>query len=292
VPALHATRAITAAGERAVYPESEVDMKCTHLRWLIAIALLTTACATPVTYHNTHTYIQPLATPVTGAAVTVTVAADQEWQDTGIELAIGQRVSMTARGEWCYGGGPTACRGAEGVTGGNDPLRLLPGEPVGMLLARIGGGYPFVVGQGIAFIVHRDGRLRLAGNDSTAFSARSDNSGSLAVAVVRSEPSEADRKAAAARRKIHVKDDCVDYLRDDGGERFVNHCPYPVRIRYCVDLPGQDHPADCLSGKSRLLEPLPSGDETPVRGIEGRTGEFYFKWCQAPGCSDPGDPSP
>jgi hypothetical protein len=99
----------------------------------------------------------PVSTPVT-------VDGTQPWTDTGIDVAKGDRVEVTASGQVFHN--QFASTGPEGIP--NDPglATPLPSANHAGLLGRItADGGPFYVGAQDTFIADRDGRLLLGIND-------------------------------------------------------------------------------------------------------------------------------
>lgn len=110
----------------------------------------------------------------------VTVYAYRQWQSTGVDLAVGDRVRLEARGEWQY----SPYVGLHGPEGGGRPVTVptypLRGVDGGVLLGRIGeAGAPFYVGAGTLRDADAAGRLYLRINDDLL----SDNFGQLSVTV-------------------------------------------------------------------------------------------------------------
>jgi hypothetical protein len=122
--------------------------------------------------------LRPVRDGTTGTRLTVTVPANQQWTDTGVDLRQGQWVRLSANGQ---------ISSAPGVH--NDPdgshdrqaLSLLPAEPHAALIAKVGtSGVPFLVGRGTREQAERQGRLYLGVNDL----AVRDNSGYYQVELV------------------------------------------------------------------------------------------------------------
>jgi len=108
----------------------------------------------------------------------ITVPADQTWTETGIRVAVGQELRITAKGT-VYAGPALSC----GPTGFADRpewdrYSVLPSAPHIALIGRIGSdGEPFYVGDSFTSGVERSGMLYLgindrdAGNNRGAYSA-------------------------------------------------------------------------------------------------------------------------
>jgi hypothetical protein len=113
-----------------------------------------------------------------GARRVVTVPADQQWTDSGIDLRKGQAVRLVASGE-IYSA-PGVRNGPAGDPELHHPMALLPGTRHAALIARIGDAGPmFVVGRGASGAAVGGGRLYLGINDL----AVRDNSGYFQVEV-------------------------------------------------------------------------------------------------------------
>jgi hypothetical protein len=111
--------------------------------------------------------------------VTVRVEAEQAWTDTHVDLAAGDRLQIDALGgTWSpWPGGRYGAIGA-----GGDPLcdcNQMMGVSHAALIARLGDGHPFLVGDHWDQIVGDGGRLYLGINDTRL----GDNSGSLEVRI-------------------------------------------------------------------------------------------------------------
>jgi hypothetical protein len=112
----------------------------------------------------------------------VAVRADTPWNDTGLTVRKGDRLSFAATGRIGFGRGTTQTAGP----GGNDELRRpsypVRNMPVGSLIGKIGNGAPFMIGANSQAIVMPDsGRLMLAVNDDDY----TDNEGAFHVMVAR-----------------------------------------------------------------------------------------------------------
>lgn len=121
------------------------------------------------------------AAPLTQVA-NVTVQSDLPRNDTGIQVESGQRVLLEyVSGSWRAGPAPTwppvGPDGDPQVSGKTTfPVR---GSAVGSLIAGVGGGAPFYVGERTEFVSSESGMLWLAANDD----GYEDNEGSLVVRV-------------------------------------------------------------------------------------------------------------
>lgn len=108
----------------------------------------------------------------------VSVQANQPWTDTGIDLAGGSNVSITASGTIATAGSDSKTPAGAPECGAPSDF-VAPGLPCWSLIGRIGSGTPFYVGTTKGFSVDTSGRLFLGVNDNVF----SDNFGSWAATV-------------------------------------------------------------------------------------------------------------
>jgi hypothetical protein len=117
-----------------------------------------------------------------GAAGTITVQATQQWTDTGIIVARGERVQFRGTGDVTIGANMSSGVGgspAATASGGKYPVA---NAPAGALIARIGNGQAFLVGGNSQPItMPANGRLMLGINDDHL----ADNSGTYSVSMNR-----------------------------------------------------------------------------------------------------------
>ncbi|MDP8929854.1 MAG: hypothetical protein M3O70_15105 [Actinomycetota bacterium] len=96
--------------------------------------------------------------------ITVLVDGRAPWTDTGVDVAAGGGVEVTARGEVFHN--ESSSIGPEGFPNHPDLLTPLPTANHAGLLARVGAtGQPFYVGRVTTFLVPHAGRLFLGIND-------------------------------------------------------------------------------------------------------------------------------
>ena len=115
---------------------------------------------------------------------TVTVlAAEGNWQDTGLDVRKGHRIRISATGKIRIS--PTQSCGPEGIEL-KDPAKMMAQNPSGGLIAVIGDDNDdfIFVGPGTEILARRNGRLFLMVNDSRY----EDNSGELTVKIQVEEP--------------------------------------------------------------------------------------------------------
>jgi hypothetical protein len=124
----------------------------------------------------------------------VTVQAVQQWQHTGIQIAVGNLVRITASG-YCYcttnqvpsnNFDPDGCCAPPDLCtcpgkGIADGTFLVPGVPRLALVGRVGMGAPFFVGDTLIMVSSGSGELELAFND--AVSLYWDNAGQYEATV-------------------------------------------------------------------------------------------------------------
>ena len=138
--------------------EKGLFIGCSLVAWSAAIVLAATALVASLAALKANA---PASRPV---AVTVIVQADGEWQSSGLYVQRGQRVLLAAAGAWRHDGYESRLYGPAGV-GIHFDTAVLPEDKVGCLLARIGEGQPFAVGNSAVFEVDGEGELAFAMND-------------------------------------------------------------------------------------------------------------------------------
>ena len=101
------------------------------------------------------------------------------WTDTGVDLAVGDRVSVSTSGTVVLG--PSTDTGPTGVAERLDlhQFNLIDGENHGVVLGRIGDGTPFPVGSDFSSAGLAPGRLQLGVNDA----GLENNSGAFTATV-------------------------------------------------------------------------------------------------------------
>lgn len=117
--------------------------------------------------------------PVEAKAIPVRVPADAEWVDSGIDVAVGETLTLKAKGKAITGplseypgaiSGPggqvTICGIGDGFVEGE--TCVLEGVPFGALIGKIGEfGAAFLIGDVSSFTAVSTSRLYLAINDFT-----------------------------------------------------------------------------------------------------------------------------
>ena len=109
----------------------------------------------------------------------VTIRADLPWQNAGISVVAGQKISISAFGRW--NNGPD---GADYGPGGNGTMSsgvVGPASAEGALIGRIGDSPPFTIGDSTDVTAIASGQLRLAMNDWP--DSYDDNHGTVTVLI-------------------------------------------------------------------------------------------------------------
>jgi hypothetical protein len=110
----------------------------------------------------------------------VRVEANQAWNDSGISVKKGDRVSFRATGQIAFGEGPGMTAGPDGNGNLRQTTYPVPVMPVGGLIGKVGNSAPFPIGSNTQPIVMpADGRLMIGVNDNEI----GDNSGFFSVVV-------------------------------------------------------------------------------------------------------------
>jgi len=113
---------------------------------------------------------------------TATVNANQQWNDTGLTVKKGDRVSFQTTGQIKFGQGADQTAGPDGNGSVMNPAFPVPVVGVGALIGRVGNSAPFPIGSNTQPIVMpADGRLYLGANDNQS----GDNSGAFTVVVTK-----------------------------------------------------------------------------------------------------------
>jgi hypothetical protein len=138
----------------------------------------------PQSARTAFNYSGPAAAVGTSGQVqpgAVQVNANQQWNDTGVDVKKGDRVTFRTTGQIQFGHTPGQTAGPDGGSLHN-PQYPVPGMPVGGLIGKVAGSAPFPIGSNSQPIVMpADGRLMLGVNDNEL----SDNSGAFSVVVTK-----------------------------------------------------------------------------------------------------------
>jgi hypothetical protein len=112
----------------------------------------------------------------------VRVQANLAWNDTGIQVMKGDRVSFRASGEIAFGQSSGQTAGPDGNSRLHQPNYPVPVMPVGGLIGKVDNAAAFPIGTNTQPIVMpADGRLMLGVNDNEL----GDNSGFFSVIVIK-----------------------------------------------------------------------------------------------------------
>jgi hypothetical protein len=119
---------------------------------------------------------------------TVTIAAREKWNDTGIDLAAGGRYRLAAAGEWIdwtLRSGPEGYPSPNGLMRATERWRRAPREPWFALIGSIGRDPAalFPIGRGLEISAAKSGRLFCFANDVSFMYWN--NSGSVELTVER-----------------------------------------------------------------------------------------------------------
>jgi hypothetical protein len=134
-------------------------------------------------------YTGPASTPTAvgtsgqmAPAGSVQVQANQAWNDGGITVKKGDRVTFNTTGQITFGPNAGQTAGPDGNGSLHRPDYPVPAMPVGGLIGRVGTSAPFPIGSNTQPIVMpADGRLMLGVNDNQL----GDNSGTFTVMVTK-----------------------------------------------------------------------------------------------------------
>ena len=113
-------------------------------------------------------------------ARTVMVSARQPWTDSGIDVRVGDRITVTPSGMIRYA--PSQGDRVDPAGGANNATAAAPRPdlPIGALIGRVGNGQPFLIGRGLeAMRITENGRLFLGTNDDIL----TDNDGQFRAVV-------------------------------------------------------------------------------------------------------------
>ena len=130
----------------------------------------------------------PTMTPTTEHLQVIQVNANNNWQDTNLEVQQGDEVQIAViSGSWTSQKGETPYTSGEGTAYiceqtevASDCTEPLPSAPSGALIGRLGDRL-FLIGRGVTFVAQQDGQLFLRMNDDIY--GMNDNDGSLTVNI-------------------------------------------------------------------------------------------------------------
>jgi hypothetical protein len=122
----------------------------------------------------------PQTPPPPLSLITTEVAAAKDWQDTGMTVQEGERIGITyISGSWTFDRNIPVTDGI-GTPGFSNAEAPVPSSNLGSLVARIGDGLPFLVGNHTSITSDRAGAIFLRINDTEGLD---DNEGSITVEV-------------------------------------------------------------------------------------------------------------
>jgi hypothetical protein len=109
----------------------------------------------------------------------ITLEATERWMDTGITLKIGQEILFSASGSIYIDKDKRVYQNGESILNWNTKKQL-PNQPTGAIIARVGKGEPFYVGDDKApFQIDQKGNLFIGVNDFDF----SDNTGQFTITI-------------------------------------------------------------------------------------------------------------
>ncbi len=112
----------------------------------------------------------------------VAVQANIMWQDTGIQVRLGNTINIQyISGEWTIWIDADPLTDGVGQYGRDETCRLMLAYNLGGLIGRVGDNPAFFVGNGTEYYSNYNGTLQLSINDCPQFG---NNAGSLTVSVV------------------------------------------------------------------------------------------------------------
>jgi hypothetical protein len=156
-----------AEGTRQVLADTQVALVQNNNATATARALDTTATA---------------LAPLPSVDEQVDVQANIIWQDTGIQVRVGNTVKIQyIKGEWTIWSDTDPLTDGMGQYGRDEICRLMPEANLGGLIGRVSENPPFFIGNGTEIYSDYNGPLQLSINDCPGFG---DNSGVLIVSVV------------------------------------------------------------------------------------------------------------
>lgn len=177
----HGTFVNMLGGDTLVWKNEGGDTQRYPLSDVSRIYLNPHSARTVFNYNGPSATANAVATTGTVApAGAILVQANQAWNDAGLTVKKGERVTFNTSGQISYGQAMTA--GPDGDGALLKPTYPVPVMPVGGLIGRVGNGTPFPIGSNSQPIVMpNDGRLMLGVNDDQL----GDNSGAFTVVVTR-----------------------------------------------------------------------------------------------------------
>ncbi len=153
---------------------------------------------------------------------TLSIPATQAWTDTGIDLAVGSSVNITASGT-IYIAGSDPGKTPDGDPNCTAPSSFVaPGLHCWSLIGNIANGTPFQVGSSTKFSASAAGRLYLGVNDEVF----GDNSGNWTATITIGAPSPTWLYDAGhyAGKSGFVSIDTSGKYNEPNNKKYVNYC--------------------------------------------------------------------
>jgi hypothetical protein len=157
---------------------------------------------------------------------TLSIPATQAWTDTGIDLAVGSSVSITASGT-IYIAGSDPGKTPDGSPDCSAPSSFVaPGLHCWSLIGNIANGTPFQVGSSTEFSATVAGRLYLGVNDEVF----GDNSGNWTATITIGTPSPTPNPTwlydagSYAGKSGFVSIDTSGQYNEPNNKKYVNYC--------------------------------------------------------------------
>ncbi len=165
-------------GDTLIWRNTSGDTQQYRVSDVSRVYLNPQSARTAFNYNATAATANAVGTSGVAPAGSVLVQANQQWNDAGITVKKGDRVSFSTSGQISYGQGMNAGPDGDGTLRKAEyPVAAMP---VGGLIGRVGNGTPFPIGSNAQpIIMPNDGRLMLGVNDNEV----GDNSGAFTVAV-------------------------------------------------------------------------------------------------------------
>jgi hypothetical protein len=186
----------------------------------------------------------------------ISIPGKQQWTNTGLDLAAGSSVTITASGTIKIaradpGKTPAGDPNCIGPAGRKlDPTAenwLTPGLSCWSLVGRIGDGAPFQIGTSVSFSVETGGRLYLGVNDEIGFFR--DNTGSWSAditvnAAPQEEPSPAFNPQVTALRFFESGNDGLPRDQRVYAERFASETSRYINWELNLEYPAPGRRVD------------------------------------------------
>jgi hypothetical protein len=163
-------------GEQQQYPLRDVArvyLNAPAARTALNVAGASTRAVATTGAPAAQTALQPGA---------IRVNANQQWNDTGIEVKAGDQIAFQATGQINFAETNSQVAGPDGQSGSLSPSNPVAGMPIGGLIGRVGNSPAFPIGSnGQPIRMPAKGRLMLGVNDTDV----RDNGGFFSVIVTK-----------------------------------------------------------------------------------------------------------